>query len=100
MALREALVPMTTGEDVAVYLRRALDAAATQGGSGRLRLELGSAFLFGDNAPPGPHVGVSLWVERGTGRTESWQRVTPTIVDASYAAVLDVLGRHLDAARA
>ena len=97
IVLREPLIHVTEGEDPAVFWVRAIAAAADHARvrgkytSGRLRLEIGTAFAFGDRVRS--YNAASLWVECGTGRTESWQRVTPTLVADSYQELFELLAK-------
>lgn len=93
MGLRDALVSFEEDETPDKFMARAFDAAARAGGSGRLRLETGAAFSLSDGLVS---AGVSLWVERGAGRSESWQRVTGTIMATSYSDALALFGKALD----
>jgi len=97
MGLRDPLVPFNENEDDALaYLERAFTAAKEAGGSGRLRLEIGSAFSLVNGKS---YASVSLWVERGSGRAESWQRVTPTITGDTYEAAFGPIVQKLDEQR-
>lgn len=92
MALREPLVSFREGEVLEDFAARALEAARDAGGSGRLRLEL-SRVLTGRGG-----IAASLWVERGTGTTESWQRVTGLVIGDNYKEALGVWARALEVA--
>lgn len=104
MALRDAMISLVDGETPEQFVARALDASATAGGSGRLRLEVGWAVVLSprEDGRQGerPEVYCQLWVERGVGTSESWQKVTPSVLGPSYVDVLAAFGRGMDASQA
>lgn len=96
MALRDVLVKMQEGESADDYLDRAIEAAKTEARTKfpRLRIEAADNLLADEGS--GVRSGASLWVERGFGQSESWQRVTVSIFGASYEEVLSFFGRALE----
>lgn len=94
MGLRDPLVSMEPGESsIQEYLDRCFAEArrVTDNPLPRIRAEL-IYNLFGAGRTESQRQGISLWFDRETSRSESWQRLSVTIF-GGYAEVLAYVAR-------